>query len=559
MFENNNKEEITPLFDEKTLLKLLNLFTPDFENIESIVSILCHSPYPIDVIKRVCYQWYNKKENEDGDIIEEYINKYYEYEKSNKWFDTIMNKYYEPQTIKDFGWTDEDEKIYNKLAFASDNELSQKQIQQKEDIKRKHFEIKYKLKCSLMAEEQMKYWDWEDYTKLFKDVKNIITPYCFDNNYYNKLFIVDLRKYYILNEDNTFKQIDRKDFENIIRSHKINENKLTHIYGVEKLNYIRKYNGVFLSNKYNEKVEEILNIFKSGFVNGYDYIYYMRWLSMKLNNPRMLIPRDIVCLFGTIGIKTMFIDAFNDFIKVSNIGYNTVTQCSFNDWIKSSIVIINEIPDKTKDEKNKQHFQYCIERYTSSEYVGLKRRYKREKTIRRYANFIINSNYINCGGIFNNPADNTIFDRFKIIKNQTIKNDDAEILYNNLKDKYILYNLYEYIKNEFKPMEFNELYKRTEYEHEYERIICKMEYRNKRVLDHDTIKQCIDNGKYLKIDCLVDMLINAGHSTSIDNEESFLLNADIIDFSSDDHYIITDYNKFKETYMKEDNKEEINI
>ena len=40
------EEEITPLFDEKILFKLLNLFEYEFENVEQVISILCHSPYP---------------------------------------------------------------------------------------------------------------------------------------------------------------------------------------------------------------------------------------------------------------------------------------------------------------------------------------------------------------------------------------------------------------------------------------------------------------------------------------------------------------------------------
>lgn len=550
MFENNNKEEITPLFDEKTLLKLLNLFPPDFENIESIISILCHSPYPIEVIKRVCYQLYNKKEHENWDIIEEYINKYYEYEKSNKWFDAIINKYYEPQTIKDFGWTDEDEKIYNKLAFKQNKTLSQKQRKQKEEIKNKRADIKYMLKDSLTKEEKKRNKTRKYFVNLFRDLKRIITPYDFDEDYYNKLFKVGVFPY-ILNECNILERINKKEFKNIIIEHDINENKLTRIYDDEEYEYIRKYNDVFLLDKYKGKVEETLNIFKSSFVNEYDYIYYMRWLSMKLNNPCKLIPHNIVCLFGNPDVKTTFINAFAEFIKTSNISYNAVVRNRCNEWILSSIVIIDEVPCKVKDGVGStfQSYMHCL----SSNYVALNPRCKEPKMINHCANYIINSDYFNCGGLFSNQADGEIFGRFKIIKNQTIKDDDEETFYNNIKDKHILYNLYKYIKNEFKPMDYEEIREVSEYEHEYEQIVWDLEYGNKRVLDHDTIKECTNKKKQLKINFLVDKLRDAGYKTSIFKEREFLLQKHIIT-SSGKYFVISDYDKFKEIYMKKDNK-----
>ena len=68
--------------------------------------------------------------------------------------------------------------------------------------------------------------------------------------------------------------------------------------------------------------QETLNIFKSGFVNEYDYMYYMRWLSMKLNNPNKVLPRNIVCLLGTASFKSTFIDSFGDFLRIKIIDYS---------------------------------------------------------------------------------------------------------------------------------------------------------------------------------------------------------------------------------------------
>ena len=211
--KNNNKstDDITPLLSEKDLLKLLNLFPTDWEYIEKVVSSLCHSPYPKDVIKRVCYDWYNSIEHTNGDKTADYIDRYYEYTKTNKWFNSIINQYYTPPTLKDFGWTDEDEEIYNDLAFKPNNRLSSNQRKQKEEIRNKYADVKTKLKASLTEEDKEKNKTRKYFVNLFRDLKRIITPYEENGNIYNMLFIDRKRNAYLLNERNRLEQINKEN------------------------------------------------------------------------------------------------------------------------------------------------------------------------------------------------------------------------------------------------------------------------------------------------------------------------------------------------------------
>lgn len=552
----NNEEEITPLFDENTLLKLLNLFTTDWNAIEKVVSNLCHSPYPIDVIKRVCYKWYNSIDHIHGDKTADHIDRYYEETKNNKWFYSIINQYYTPQTIKDFGWSDEDDKIYNKLAFKPKNKLSSKQRKQQDEIVDKYTECKEKLKESLTEEDKEKYKTRKEFVNLFRDLKRIITPYKNDKNYYNRLFVDDNENVYKLDKHDELTQINEGNFNKIVKKHKINEKDLTPIEDIETYNYIRKYNNVFVLDKYNDKVEESLNIFKSGFVNEYDYMYYMRWLSMKLNNPDYVIEKNIVCVDGTSSFKSRFIGAFTDFMQITNIDYSE-TSASFNEWGNSAVTVIDEIPSKAKECAD---FQNRIKRMTGSDYVKINRKFEHEKTVKATTNFIINSNYPECGGLFNNQKQNEMFRRFRIIKKQTIDKKAGNILCANLKDKHILYNLYMYIKNTFKPMTVEEVQEETEYEKEY---ITKTKNAddNKKVVPRYLISECIDSQKRLRLKKLVDYLKDNNYTTTIAAEKSYLLFNDICKVSGSRDLKIIDMDKFESIYLVEeeddDKKEEI--
>ena len=548
----NNEEEITPLFDENTLLKLLNLFPTDWDAIEKVVSNLCHSPYPIDVIKRVCYKWYNSINHIHGDKTADQIDRYYEYTKNNKWFYSIINQYYKPQTIKDFGWSDEDEKIYNKLAFKPDNQLSHKQRKQKMEIVEKCVECKEKLKESLTEENKEKYKTRKNFIKLFRDLKRIITPYKEDCSYYNMLFVDEKRNTYMLNKRNRLEQLNDSNFNKIIKKHKINENNLTTIEDIEQYNYIRKYNDVFVLDKYNEKVQESLNIFKSGFVHEYDYIYYMRWLSMKLNDPYTVLPRNIVCLLGTGSFKTTFIDSLCDFVKVSKINYSNDISNTFNEWIDSSIVVIDEVPQNAKDVEKLQN---DIKTMSGSKAVKINRKFEHEAMIENSANFVINSNYLNCGGLFSNQTQGEMFRRFRIIKKQIIKAEDSEKLFNNLNDKNVLFNMVEYIKNTFKPMNINEFREVSEFETEYMQTVKNTED-NKRVLNKYVVDNCVDKQNRLRLNYLVKSLRDRSYITTMTAEKMFLIQSEVCKIDNSRHIKITDFDKFKSLYLNDEFDEE---
>ena len=558
---NNAKEDVnygeyvynpsTPLLTEEQLTRLLNLFEPDYnDSFGSVLSPLANSPYPLYLLLRVVDNWYNQRPRQNPKNAINYIKAYYKYNPTDMWFYTIINNYYEPKKIDNNEWTTEDEILYNKLAFKANKILSKKQRQQKEDIINKYNEARDNFKNNMSEEDKKKYKTRKEFIKEFTDIKRIISPYNNKGNYYNMLYLDYEQNCYILNEYNLLKQIPQEKFDKNIQKYKLNPNKITVIKSISEFNFMRKYNGVYLSNEYDKHIEESLNIFKSGFELEEDYIYYMRWLSAKFNDPMRNLPRNIVCLEGACSFKTTFISSFMDFIKITNVDYQTDTLNTFNEWVDSSIIIIDEIPSADKEVSRVQN---TLKRLTSTKYVKINRKFEHENMIENHANYIINSNYPDCGGLFNNQVQNEMFRRFRIIKKKTIDEPYATTLYNYLSDKHLLYNLYYYIKMNFKPLTDTECKYISDADVKYMEYVKNKED-NKHVLQRYIIDECVDNKNRLRLNYLVNCLKARDYKTSMATEKTILLQRKICDIS-DGHLIIVNMDKFVDMYLNDEFEE----
>ena len=114
--------------------------------------------------------------------------------------------------------------------------------------------------------------------------------------------------------------------------------------------------------------------------------------------------------------------------------------------------------------------------------------------------------------------------------------------------------MFEYIKNEFKPMTEDEFEEVSEYEKEYMQSVKNTDD-NKRVLSKDTIECCVDKLKRLRIKFLIDRLKDRSYITTISNEKDALLQADVVKVSGT-HLIIKDFDKFVSIYLNDEFEEE---
>ena len=75
-------------------------------------------------------------------------------------------------------------------------------------------------------EDKEKYKTRKYFINLFRDIKRIITPYEKSGNLYNRLFVDEKRNAYMLNKRNRLEQLNKENFNAIIKDNKINEKRL---------------------------------------------------------------------------------------------------------------------------------------------------------------------------------------------------------------------------------------------------------------------------------------------------------------------------------------------
>ena len=71
---------------------LLSNFDCEFDNLKSIGSMLLHSSFDKERIREILTRWYFQREHSNKSSVDNFVDKYYEYEESNRWFWSIVSK-----------------------------------------------------------------------------------------------------------------------------------------------------------------------------------------------------------------------------------------------------------------------------------------------------------------------------------------------------------------------------------------------------------------------------------------------------------------------------------
>ena len=71
---------------------LLSNFDCEYDNLKLIGSMLLHSPFDKERLRTILSRWYFQREHSNKSSVDNYVDKYYEYEESNRWFWSIVSK-----------------------------------------------------------------------------------------------------------------------------------------------------------------------------------------------------------------------------------------------------------------------------------------------------------------------------------------------------------------------------------------------------------------------------------------------------------------------------------
>ena len=78
--------------EKDELIELLNNFDIHIPTLLETIVPLYHSPYPKEFLKEVVDEWYQQAEHTHPELAEDFVDRYYEQENTNKWFFSLINK-----------------------------------------------------------------------------------------------------------------------------------------------------------------------------------------------------------------------------------------------------------------------------------------------------------------------------------------------------------------------------------------------------------------------------------------------------------------------------------
>lgn len=527
-----------------------DIYKPYDKKTADIRPFLLHCPYKLIDIYDVLISWYNSKQHDNGTTpFIDYINKCYNYEPNNKiWLYVLinpLNKKWRPNEAID--WSDELEQEFNNLINKTNDKLSKKQRNRKNELLDLRNESIDNFKKSLTDEDKKKINIFKKWKNIFNNKKFIIEPYN-TNDFIKNCFRGCDGWLYIKDDLNGYKSISKEQIINMGGNSEIIQ-KLP-IIDINNFMITKFYGNIILNNEDYKAAHEALEIYAETFNEFNDFVYYCRWLSMKLRRPNVALPRSIVQLEGSGSFKTNFIKAFNKFLTIAAVDFENDLTNQFNEFMLSQLVVIDEV--KAQGGKKQQMIQNTIKQMTSDNSTKIRVKYERNgRDIKLITNLIINSNYKNCGGLFDNQSkDGEIFRRFKIIQKKQIEQNKAEKLYNMLNNNRVIYALYNVLINEYKDMTFNEFNNKSNFEVNYYDYVKDKAY-NKAVLTKNEIDYCISqygNNKLLSIQRLVQQLKKYDIICGANDEKQRLIDESIIEYKQRRNYII-DYNKLIELYI----------
>ena len=546
-----NPEQLNELINECiNVPSYTDIYKPYVKNVADIRPFILHCPYKLIDIYDILISWYSSKRHDNGITpFIDYINKCYHYEPyNNSWLYVLinpLNKKWSPKEATD--WSDELEQEYNNLINKHNNKLSKKQRNRKNELLDMRIESIDNYKKSLTDIDIKNINIYKKWKKIYNIKKFIIEPNN-TNDFIKNCFRGNDGWLYIKDDLNGYKSISKEQIINMCGNSEVIQE--LPIIDINNFMITKYYGNIILNNEDYKVAHKALDIYAETFNEYNDYIYYCRWLSMKLRHPNVALPRSIVQLEGSGSFKTNFIKAFNKFITIAAVDFENDLTNQFNEFMMSQLVVIDEV--KAQGGKKQQMIQNTIKQMTSDSSTKIRVKYERNgRDIKLITNLIINSNYKSCGGLFDNQSkDGEMFRRFKLIQKKQIEPYKAEQLYNMLNDNRVIYALYNILINEYKDMTFNEFNIKNNFELEYYNYVKDKAY-NKAVLTKNEIDYCISqygNNKLLSIQRLVQQLKRYDVICGASDEKQHLIDESVIEYKQKRNYII-DYNKLIDLYI----------
>ena len=86
------------------LMSFSGIFEPTHTTLNGLMMLFLHSPFDKERVRDILSRWHNKIEHNKERTLDDYVDKYYQKETNNKWFNSLM-KHIEDEKIRNY-WID---------------------------------------------------------------------------------------------------------------------------------------------------------------------------------------------------------------------------------------------------------------------------------------------------------------------------------------------------------------------------------------------------------------------------------------------------------------------
>ena len=545
------------------------LYIEDNDYFKALCCLLSSCPYKLDDIKEVLHDWYNQIHHNHPDAIDKLVDDIYkpDYENNKYYFGLLtpfkvitLQEYVMNHIDEDDDETKDNYKRYcEKLKHRPSKSLSKKDRGIKTDME----DLENDLRIAYEDE-------YDEYNRIYKKYKLIFDTHTLACNNgrlssyrYNVFIDTETKRIFSIGRSGALHQQTKDTMMNYY--HKFSVDNLIKIDSEEliEMNIAHKLRTTGRNSTQEDikSANRFLEIFKKSFVNEIDYNVYIDFLRFKLNKPNEKYLYNMACCNGSGTFKTMLIQKLDGYIKQKDFSIESISQTQFNEWIKNTqLLLIDELPQNVKlaDTVRQE-----IKRMTGEKTQLKIKNVQNTLDHKIRFNMIVNSNYDNFGGLFDNQTEDEMFRRFHIIKKQKIESkEEIKEAANILEDKMKLEALIAIIRD-IPAMKEEEIEAARETQIEFHKLV-----KNNKITRgciplyalKDTIKQGSKSNKrygyWLSISKLLSLLKEHGIITTSENERQLLISQNIIKTTSPGHHKIVDLQKYYHHYAISETPEE---
>ena len=325
------------LFDKAELIEFLDNFDNCCNTILTTLAPLYHSPYSKEYLIDAVSEWYEQVEHNHPENVENFINRYYEYDDSNKWFYSLLKHL--PKEKSDVYKA----KYCDSLDFSIN--INNSKITY-EDVKAKRYEIERPLRLLNVLRAVLGVIDDVWYLKILKD---------------NQPFIITLNEDKLMKKLKTFKPFKNNNSINLYQF----VSKFSNVFHYKAAEMSKDYKdniiNLFQGFKYQEiitddftLIQPFLNHIRKFICkdNEEKYTYFMSWFANIFQNITVK-NSSVPIIHGAQGSGKSFpTEVFADLLgnyALANVDDLDKVFGKFNGLVgQSLLVVINEPPESNE-------------------------------------------------------------------------------------------------------------------------------------------------------------------------------------------------------------------